>query len=576
MNVKSALSSIRRTGYILVTAALLTCSTQAKDLAPYDYEHFFDPSRLVKIDITIDEADWDILRYQHRSLVRSLRTDIPPSEQEKQFDYFPATVTIDGTDIGKVAVRKKGFVGSMDDRRPSFKIQIDKFEKKKKFAGIDTLTLNNNKQDPSRVNQVIGYQLFREAGLPASHCNFAVVSVNGESLGVYCNVESTDKRFARRKFGTDKGAFYEGTLADFVDGFLIRYERKYGNPDFDGKLKEVADALKADDVSVIEELGKIIDLEKFYRYWAMEGLIGHWDGYVSNRNNYFIYYNPKSERIEFVPWGLDQLGEDNNFFWGGYTPPKSVKANGAIARRLYQIKDARNTYFTELNDLLDTVWKEDALIDQIKSLEEMIQPYRVAFGKDRRQTGIDLKDFISNRRSDINAELKNGHPDWTLAEQELPPGFGKWGDCEVTLSFKMPKLEKEGDEFTAVAGEANVTFISADGKKTSFKSTDLAMKQNRGWGGGSISLQISEPGDQGETPMTIEVTFPSKWGERERPIRLDVFASAGSGRLLSRKGNVGEDGTVGMMAGEIHLDRYGAAEGESVSGTLVGEFYSAH
>ena len=47
------------------------------------------------------------------------------------------------------------------------------------FAGVDTLTLNNNNQDGSRVHQLVGYQFFRAAGLPASHCNLALVSVNG-------------------------------------------------------------------------------------------------------------------------------------------------------------------------------------------------------------------------------------------------------------------------------------------------------------------------------------------------------------------------------------------------------------
>ena len=52
--------------------------------------------------------------------------------------------------------RKKSFVGSLDQDRPSFKIQIDKYDQRKMFAGVDTLTLNNSKQDSSRIHQLIG------------------------------------------------------------------------------------------------------------------------------------------------------------------------------------------------------------------------------------------------------------------------------------------------------------------------------------------------------------------------------------------------------------------------------------
>ena len=193
MKLATNFSRFPRLFFIPVACLLLAAVARAEDLAPYSFDHFFDTSRLVKIDLKVEPADWNKLRGQHRSLVKTLRTDIPPSEREKPFDYVPANLAIDGTDVGKVAIRKKGFVGSLDHNRPSFKIQIDKYEKKKMFAGVDTLTLNNNKQDGSRVHQLVGYQFFRAAGLPASHCNLALVSVNGKSLGVYSNVESLDK-----------------------------------------------------------------------------------------------------------------------------------------------------------------------------------------------------------------------------------------------------------------------------------------------------------------------------------------------------------------------------------------------
>ncbi|MEC7883740.1 MAG: hypothetical protein VYB35_12650, partial [Verrucomicrobiota bacterium] len=61
-----------------------------KDLAPYGFKTFYDVSRLAKVELQLKESDWDSMRVQHRLLVKTLRTDIPPTDQAKQFDYFPA------------------------------------------------------------------------------------------------------------------------------------------------------------------------------------------------------------------------------------------------------------------------------------------------------------------------------------------------------------------------------------------------------------------------------------------------------------------------------------------------------
>ncbi|HJN89588.1 MAG TPA: CotH kinase family protein, partial [Verrucomicrobiota bacterium] len=365
----------------LLPALVFAVQSAAQDLAPYGFDDFFDTSRLLKIDLNVDPEDWNKLRVQHRSLVKTLRTDIPPSDQEKPFDYVPANLAIDGTDVGKVAIRKKGFVGSLDHNRPSLKIQIDNYEKKKMFAGVDTLTLNNNKQDRSRVHQLIGYQFFRAAGLPASHCNLALVSVNGKSLGIYSNVESLDKHYFRRAFKNAKGTLYEGTVCDFHMHSLIRFERKFGPKKAIASIKKTSIALDSNDRSILDKLGRHLDLDQFYRYWATEVLIGHWDGYVSNKNNYFVYFDSKSERLHFLPWGLDQLATDRNMFWRqGFDPPKSVKADAAIPRRLYKNTEARKKYFTAMRSLLDEVWDEDKLVAQIDDLQTTIKPHRIEKG----------------------------------------------------------------------------------------------------------------------------------------------------------------------------------------------------
>ena len=94
----------------------------------------------------------------------SVLSDAP--HRPTPYEYVPAKVTIDGVTFQKVGLRKKGFIGSQDTTRPSLKIKLDLFEAGQKIDGLKTLTLNNNKQDVTLMNQYLGYRMFDQAQSP--------------------------------------------------------------------------------------------------------------------------------------------------------------------------------------------------------------------------------------------------------------------------------------------------------------------------------------------------------------------------------------------------------------------------
>ncbi len=71
------------------------------------------------------------------------------------YTYFRADIWIDGTKIESVAIRKKGFFGSNDNKRPSLKVKFDEFVEQDPIKGLSRLTLNNNKQDKSLASQML-------------------------------------------------------------------------------------------------------------------------------------------------------------------------------------------------------------------------------------------------------------------------------------------------------------------------------------------------------------------------------------------------------------------------------------
>ena len=224
------------------------------------------------------------------------------SLSDSPFTYFKGNVIVDGVRIEDVGIRKKGFLGSLSEDRPSLKIKFAKYKDQTPIAELDRLTLNNNHQDGSRLSQYLASQLFNASGTIAPRCNFAKVTVNGRNLGIYSNLESIRPPFLRR-FGNETGALYEGTVTDFFPELIDKFELKNKRAHRDD-IKRIAEILQQEQIDV-EALGRHLDIDSFVRYWAMESLIGFWDGYTNDQNNFLLYKNPQNSKLYFIPWGVD-------------------------------------------------------------------------------------------------------------------------------------------------------------------------------------------------------------------------------------------------------------------------------
>jgi len=197
-----------------------TCCAEESPLLNAD--QLFVRGHLVDVQIILADKDWKTLCQQTRVIPHSLGK----TPAESPFTYFKGEVTIDGVQIKNVGIRKKGFLGSLSNVRPSLKIKFQEYQKQQPIAGIDRLTLNNNQQDRSLASQFLGYHFFNQTGTIAPRCNHARITVNGNYLGIYTNVESVRPQLLKTRFGSSKGDLYEGTVADVFPDTLQRFELK--------------------------------------------------------------------------------------------------------------------------------------------------------------------------------------------------------------------------------------------------------------------------------------------------------------------------------------------------------------
>lgn len=364
-------------------------------------DEIYAPRRILEISIEVKEDDWRKLCNQNRDFIQALRG----GSDAKTFTYVPADITIDGQTIRNVGIRKKGFLGSLDTVRPSLKVKFDEYQERTVGEGFQRLTLNNNKQDASRLSQYLSYKFFNDTGSIAPRCNFARVKVNGKSLGIYSNVETMEEEFLEARFGDGSGAFYEGTTTDLFPGTVAKLEAKTKTRATDD-LRRLAELLDRDTL-VLSDIEQVLDVKAFVRFWATESLLGFWDGYAQNQNNYFLYQVPQTRRWQFIPWGLDSAFTEFIPLPQLKTANQSVYANAQLANRLYRIPEIQRMYAETMKQLLER-WNEDEWVAEVDAAAALLRADEEAQSAAFERRVTEIKNFIRKRRATIEKELASG------------------------------------------------------------------------------------------------------------------------------------------------------------------------
>ena len=438
---------LRKNSVFLIILAYLTSMVNAEESVNgiLTRDTIFPSDRVLDVKITIDPEDWNTICHQRRDFRTALADRRQYHPIDHPYTYVEATVSIDGIGFDRVGIRKKGFIGSQNSTRPSLKIKLNHLDKQGQIDGVTNLTFNNNQQDTSLISQFMGYGLFCAAGLPAPRCAYAHLSVNGQSLGVYSHVERIHRSFLKRNFGTDDGVLYEGAVVDFFEDWSGSFEKKLGKDKIGRpRIKQLIRALQLDNHEIESVMNELIDLNSFYLFWAMEGLLGAWDGYSGNCNNFFVYLNSETNKFHFIPWGADSLFERFSHIKDDRKDPISVKTKGLVAHRLYQLKSGRQRYEHALREILGKYWNEKNLIAETEKLEELLKPHLLIYQKSRisvqaqnktknKRNKRDFdqsleqfsesikkkKGFIRKRRTEIMKEISGGMPEWNT-DPELP------------------------------------------------------------------------------------------------------------------------------------------------------------
>lgn len=293
-------------------------------------------------------------------------------------NYARATVKEGETVYVNVGMHLKGAAGSFRglDDRPCLTLNFDKFQDGQKFHGLDKIHLNNSVQDGSYITEILCGDLFRAAGVPTPRGTHARVRLNGRDLGLYVLKEGFDKRFLRRYFDNPTGNLYDG-------GFLKEITEPIERTSGEGDVKKYSDlkavaaaAMEPDPVRRLERLEKVLDLDRFLSFFALEIMTWHWDGYAMKKNNYRVYHDPDSGRAVFLPHGMDQM------FWdarGSIYPP----IDGLVAQQILAAPEGKRRYRERVAELAARLFTAEWLTNRIHQLQARIRPALEQISRDQ-------------------------------------------------------------------------------------------------------------------------------------------------------------------------------------------------
>lgn len=392
--------------------------------------------------------------------IRTLFLEFQDSDWEAEMGAFnntdveiPADLTVDGQVYKEVGVHFRGassFMMVSEGHKRSLNISLDFAHKDQALGGYRTLNLLNSHDDPTFLRSVLFLDIARHY-LPAPKANFARVVINGESWGLYVNVQQFNKDFVKEWFGTTQGARWKvpgsprgrGSLAylgEDIESYKGIYTIKSKDtPKAWNHLVKLCRTLNETPSEKLQAaLAPLLDIDGALKFLALENALINNDGYWVRTSDYGIYQDPKG-LFHILPHDVNETfsiaggpGFGRGPGPGGGAPTNGLELDPLIAAedpqkplisKLLAVPAFRERYLRYVREIAERWLDWDNLEPLARGYHEMIAPDVKAdtrklesteafvtgladsFGQSEdtgrfpMQRSVSLKDFANQRRA---------------------------------------------------------------------------------------------------------------------------------------------------------------------------------
>lgn len=402
-----------------------------------------------------------------------------PSATVNAIEYTPCTITISNSTDGKTHTytdTKIRYKGNTTFSKPKKQFKL-RFLKSHKFYGNRRINIHSEWKDATLMREKLVYDFFSNANVVAPRANHVRVYLKDTSgssgfayQGLYTAIENIDNIFINRWYtkASNDGNLYKGywgqkgssgggfaTLQTvgggseseyrggngWAKGGTARAYRLRANEDL--YMENYTDL--ANFISVLNnsgdlktEFGAIFDVNGFLDWLAANTLVGGWDNYWYNQQNYYLYNINNQTNWKWIAWDYDNsLGNNFKYYDGFYISTEdiyySLHTDNVLISKILSIAEWKTYYTNRLQYLIDNHFNSTVMDAKIDALKTKIQTFALADTKkqysdsdwtgnientiiiDSDENGVwgnyahhlGIKDYISQRVNSVQSQLDN-------------------------------------------------------------------------------------------------------------------------------------------------------------------------
>lgn len=282
-----------------------------------------EPGRKIAIGDVTPVLDADL---HAPGVLRTLFFEFDVEDWEAELGAFyrtdvevPAQLIVDGETYKDVGVRFRGassFFTVPPGHKRSLNVSIDLVHGKQRLLGNKTLNLLNAHADPSFLRTVLCSHVTRRY-LPAPKANLVRVVINGESWGVFVNVQQFNKEFIAEHFegggarwkvpGSPRG----GGGLEFLGDEVAPYRRLYeiASKDDDDSWQSLIELCRVLSTTPIEDLEAALEpllhIDSVLWFLALDVALVNNDGYWVRASDYSLFRD-RDGRFHLFPHDMNE------------------------------------------------------------------------------------------------------------------------------------------------------------------------------------------------------------------------------------------------------------------------------
>jgi len=340
-----------------VVAALILIATSGRlEGQVPSYGTLYDPLQVLNLNLEMDPSDWNTVR-------NDLSYDI-----EK-----PAYFWADGENKVVVSLRRKPNLANGD--KVALKIDVNEYFDNQQWHGVKKLSLENG-YEKNAVSEGLAWYMHRCASQLTSVdyrpplAAWVNVTVNGQGLGLYANVEQPDKTFLRNRdlwISGETWLYKQGDIGSPTLEAGTGESPTYAALDY-SPFRARGDPPPAGYETQVQSL---IDMTEFLTVGAVNTFSSTNDELLNKGKNFFFvdYGEGQGQRLYF-PWDLDSIF--NRVTSSIYEDKTDYQ------RYLVNVPAFRDQYNQIMMDLLDGPLAVTPLHDFLDQLEAALTPSLLA------------------------------------------------------------------------------------------------------------------------------------------------------------------------------------------------------